>query len=85
MLSDPEKLTDKSLFICLNTITQADNATANDVMYHNLCWAKEKKKAEPKVKLADNYSKTLADNELNNFVETNIFQNSDIVLDMIFF
>ena len=79
MLSVAEKLTDKSFLIRLNTITQADVAIAND-MYHNLCWAKAQKKAEPKGELADSYSKTVF-----NFIETNILQNLDIALGMKFF
>ena len=57
MLFVAEKLTDKSFFIRLNKITQVDDPQLV-LMYHNLCWAKAKKKEKLK---AGNYSKTLAD------------------------
>ena len=66
----------------MNTISKADDAIANDVIYHNLCWAKAKKKALPKSKPVESYSKTLADIELLNFIENRVFQNPDTVLDM---
>ena len=84
MLSVAENLPDKSFHICLNTITQDDDEIAYDVRYHNLCWAKGKKKPEPKVELANNHVKTLADIELINYIQTKIFHNPDIVLDMNF-
>ena len=65
MLAVAEKLTDKSFFIRLNTITQVDDAVASDAIYHKLCWAKAIKKAKPKVELAYNYSKTLANIEFS--------------------
>ena len=40
MLSVAQKLSDKTFFIRLNTITHADDALVKDVLYHNLCWAK---------------------------------------------
>ena len=41
-----EQLSDKSFFRRLNSISAANDATANDVQYHNLCWAKAKREAE---------------------------------------
>lgn len=84
MLPVAEKPTDKYFFILLNTIIQASDGFSNDAMYHNLCWAKAKKKAEPNGELVDNYPKTLADIELINFIETIIFQNLYFVLEMSF-
>ena len=82
MLVVAEKLDDKSIFIHLNTISKADDAIANDLIYHNLCWAKTKKKELPKSKPVETYSKNLADIELLNFIKNRIFQNPDTVLNM---
>ena len=82
MLVAAEKLDDKSIFIRLNTISKADDAIANDLIYHNLCWAKTKKKELPKSKPVETYSKNLADIELLNFIKNRIFQNPDTVLNM---
>ena len=84
MLSIAQKLSDKTFFIRLNTIIHADDAIANDVLYHNLCWAKTKRLTEPKPKPVENYGKTLADIELLNIIETNIHQNPNNTLDMNF-
>lgn len=84
MLSAAERLIDKPFSIRLSRITRVDDAIFNDAMYHNLYWAKAKKKAEPKVELVDNYLKTIPNIELINFIENRIFQNPDIVFDMNF-
>ena len=70
MLTVSEKLMDKSFFRRLNNITSASDAVANDVMYHNLCWADAKKKVTPKVERAEIYSRTLAYVEIIDFVES---------------
>ena len=64
-------------FIRLNTVTHV-------VLYHNLCWAKAKRLAEPEPKPVENYAKTLADIELLNIIETNIHQNPNNTLYMNF-
>lgn len=84
MLSAAERLIDKPFSIRLSRITRVDDAIFNDAMYHNLYWAKAKKKAEPKVELVDNYLKTIPNIELISFIENRIFQNPDIVFDMNF-
>ena len=43
MLEVSEKLSEKSFFRRLNSISAANDAFANDVMYHNICWADAKK------------------------------------------
>ena len=48
MLLLSEMLTDNSFFRRLNTITYAEVAVANGVLYHNQCWVIAKKKAKPK-------------------------------------
>ena len=47
MLLMSEKLSDKGFFRRLNSISSAADALANDVMYHNLCWADAKKESNP--------------------------------------
>ena len=84
MLSAAERLIEKPFSIRLSRITRVDDAIFNDAMYHNLYWAKAKKKVEPKVELVDNYLKTIPNIELINFIENRIFQNPDIVFDMNF-
>ena len=53
MLDVSSKLPDKTCFCCLNSISIGEDAIANDVIYHNLCWAKAKKKDVPKQKPAE--------------------------------
>ena len=57
VLSVAQKLSDKTFFIRLNTITHADDAIAKDVLYHNLCWEKAKRLAKQKPKSVENYAK----------------------------
>ena len=47
MLVVSEKLRDKSFFRRLNSIPKADDAVANDVVYHGTCWIKAKREAAP--------------------------------------
>ena len=51
------KLPDKMFFCPSNSISIAEDAAANDVIYHNLCWVKAEKKAVPKQNPAENYIK----------------------------
>ena len=48
MLSVFKKLEDKSFFRHLNSISDAEDVVANDVLYHYLCWNSAKRQAEPK-------------------------------------
>ena len=47
MLVVLENLSDKSFFRRLNSIPKADDAVANDVVYHDTCWIKAKREAAP--------------------------------------
>ena len=80
MLSVAKSLIDKSFFLRLNTIQTPDDAVANDVVYHNLCWADAKKRSKNKVKPIENLSYTLSKIEVINYVKTSL-QNK-AVLDM---
>ena len=77
-----EKRSDKGFFRSFNIITSAADAFGNDVMYHNLCWADAKKKANPKSKQSVNCSCRLADREITNSVESYLNDSSERVLDM---
>ena len=69
MLVVSEKLPDKSLFRRLNSIPKADDAVANDVVYHDTYWIKAKREAAPKTVVSENFVKTLSDIELLNLIE----------------
>ena len=74
-------LTDNSFFRRLNTITSADVALANGVLYHNQCWVTAKKKAKPKSSQPKDQYNTLSEIELINFC-CNLKYGADPVLDM---
>ena len=46
MLSRAQKLSNKGFCGRLNTISAANNALANDVMYHKTCWVNAKREAD---------------------------------------
>ena len=49
MLMVSEKLPDKTFFRRLTSIPKADDAVANDVVYHCTCWIKAKREAATKI------------------------------------
>ena len=69
MLQVSKMLTDISFFRRLNTITSAEAAVANDVLYHNQSWVIAKKKAKPKSSKPEDHVHTLSETELINFVD----------------
>ena len=76
------KLPGKTFFRCLNSISIAEDAVANDGIYHNLCWDKAKKKAVPRQKPAENYIKTLSNVEILNHIENSSVDYSSEILYM---
>ena len=82
MLDVSSKLPGKTFFRRLKSISIAENFVANNVIYHNLCWAKAKKKAVPKQKPTENYIKTLSNVEILNHTENSLVDNSTEFLDM---
>ena len=82
MLDVSSKLPGKTFFCRLKSISIAENVVTNDVIYHNLCWAKAKKKAVPKQKPTENYIKTLSNVEILNHIENSLIDNSIEFLDM---
>ena len=82
MLDVSSKLPDKTFFRRLNSISIEEDAVYNDVIYHNLCWAKAKKKAVPKEKPAENYIKTFSNVEILNHIEKSLVDHSIEFLDI---
>ena len=72
MLSVSKQMDDKSFFRRMNSIFCAEDGVANDVMYHLMCWAKCKRKAETNTKPFDDSIRTISDIELLNFVRLNV-------------
>ena len=82
MLAVASQLVDKSCFRRINTISIANDAIANDVLYQNLCWAKENKKVQPRtLNEPENYRKT-SEIKLVKYVESYICDPSLPILDM---
>ena len=77
-----KKSSEKGFFPRFIIISSAADAIANDVMYHNLCWADAKKKANPKSERLVNFSCKLADIEITDFVQSYLNDFSERVLDM---
>ena len=75
MVSVSKKLEGKSFFRRLNSISHTEDAVANNVLHHHLCWNSAKRQAEPKSYPIDNAIKTTSDIELLNFIES--FFNHD--------
>ena len=70
MLVVLEKLRDKLFFRRLNSIPKADDAVANDAVYHDTCWIKAKREAGLKTIVTENYVvNTLSDIGLLNLIE----------------
>ena len=59
MLSVAQTLPDKSFLHRLISITNAHEAVANDVIYHNVCWVKDKRDAEAETIVTENFVKNL--------------------------
>ena len=71
MLNVAQNLPDKAFFRRLNNICIAEDAIANEVMYHNLCWVRSKNKTtRMNVKPKEDVARALADIELINYIET---------------
>lgn len=75
-------MTKKLFYMRLNTISSADDGITNDVVYHNVCWVVAQRKAKPKTLPAESYIRTLSDILLINFIEVDLTENSENLLDM---
>ena len=77
-----KKSSEKGFFPRFIIVSSAADAIANDVMYHNLCWADAKKKANPKSERLVNFSCKFTDIEITDFVQSYLNDFSERVLDM---
>ena len=66
MLKVSEKLADKSFFRRMGSITNAEDAVANDVVYHDIYWVKAKRESQRKPIKVENFVETLSDIKLVN-------------------
>ena len=82
MLEVSEKLEDKGFFRRLNHITSAGDGIANDVVYHNNCWARVRSKVRPRKEKNDSIALTLSEIEIINFVQTQINDPEQSCLDI---
>ena len=80
MLNVAQNLPDKAFFRRLNNICIAEDAIANEVMYHNLCWVRSKNKTtRMKVKPKEDVARALADIDLINYIVTNLVQPNKVL------
>ena len=85
MLAVAKKLEYKLLFLRLNQIPNAEDAIANDVQYHRMCWVLAQRKANIEASSPqelEDINRVVADIEIINMVEGFLQNSSDIVLDM---
>ena len=84
MLSAAQKLLNKGFYRHLNTISAANNSPVNDVMYHNTCWVNAKRQADKTNEIFSekDHINTLSDVEIVHFVEKDMADPSEKVLDM---
>ena len=67
MLEVAEKLTDRSFFLCLNSIPNASDAIANEVQYHLDCWVVAQRNANSfstTIQEIEDINRVLADIEI---------------------
>ena len=84
MLSRAQKLSNKGFCRRLNTISAANNAPANDVMYHKTCWVNAKREADKTYETfpEKDYINALSDVEIVHFVEKEMADPNGKVLDV---
>ena len=85
MLTVAKKLEDKSLFLRLNPIPNAEVATANNVQYHQMCWVLAQRKAKSEATSSqeiEEINRLEADIGIINMAEGFLQNSSDIVLEM---
>ena len=79
MLKVSEKLVDNSFFRRMNSKTNAEDAVANEVVYHDVCWVQAKREAQPKPIKVENFVETLSDIEFVNCLESKFLLQKDYV------
>ena len=66
----------------MNSITNAEDAEANEVVYHDVCWVKAKREAQLKPIKVENFVETLPDIELVNCLKSKFLLQKDYVMTM---
>ena len=66
----------------MNSITNAEDAEANEVVYHDVCWIKAKREAQLKPIKVENFVETLPDIELVNCLKSKFLLQKDYVMTM---
>ena len=66
----------------MSSITNAEDAVANEVDYHDVCWVKTKRETQPKPVKVENFVETLSDIELVNCLESKFLLQKDYVMAM---
>ena len=82
MLNASEKLVDKYFFCRINSITNAEDVVANEVVHHDVCWVKAKREAKRKPIKVENFVETLSDIELVNYFELEFLLQKDYIMTM---
>ena len=82
MLEVLKKLQDKGFFRRSNEITLAADAVANDVVYHNRCWANARSKVRPRQEKDDSINHNLSEIEVLNIVQTQLKDPDQPYLDI---
>ena len=84
MLSLAQKLSNNGFYRRFNTISAANDAPGNDVMYHNTCQVNAKREADKTYEtfFDKDYINVLSDVEIVHFVEKEMADPSGKVLDM---
>ena len=73
---------DKYFFCRINSITNAEDTVANEVVYHDVCWVKAKREAKRKPIKVENFVETLSDIELVNYFELEFLLQKDYIMTM---
>ena len=72
----------KRFFRRLNHIFSVGDGVANDVVYHNNCWARVRSKVRPRKEKNDSIAHTLSEMKIINFVQTQINDREQFCLDI---
>ena len=85
MLEVAKKLSDRSFFLRLNSIPNADDAIANNVQYISVCWVLAQRSVNSSsttIQELEDIDRVLADIEIVNKMQDVLNESPDTVLDM---
>ena len=66
----------------MNSITNAEDTEANEIVYHDVCWVKAKREVQLKPIKVENFVETLPDIELVNCLKSKFLLQKDYVMTM---